>query len=446
MQMHLVIFRIFCRPITLNEIVLLLKKYKLVFRVCLGLILSLNFTNINAQPISDAIVKDVLHDQRVLLYRNIVKNGIQKNFAQPLNDNTEENYLHAFESIAILNFREPWTTHKLLSSFQNIESRSETFQLGLLQLGFALYPNQWEKEVEKLLEKTTYDKVKAASIEYLASNQSKIKTKYSAFNKTDSTSVLLMKILANRLPKSNENISKNCLRDLMIHPFIKGMPVIYSLQRRNRNYPGAVIVRADSGEFLTENKSYFFVPQLARSVFNFPFYLTNGNTPQGIFKIDGFGVSKSNFIGPTTNIQLKLPFECSPKLFFCDSAIAENSWSIELYKKLLPLSCRENKALFEAFYAGQIGRREIIAHGTTINPEYYKQEKFYPITPSLGCLSTKEIWNEQTGRLQESDQQKLIEALNKAGIKKGFLVVIEIDDQQKAIDKEEIEKLMSLLH
>jgi hypothetical protein len=91
--------------------------------------------------------------------------------------------------------------------------------------------------------------------------------------------------------------------------------------------------------------------------------------------------------------------------------------------------------LYNSYYAGLAGRTEIIAHGTTINPEYYRGQPYYPHTPSQGCLCTKEIWN---GKRLESNQQKLIMALLKAGGAKGYCVVIELDDKQSAVKMEEI--------
>ena len=120
-----------------------------------------------------------------------------------------------------------------------------------------------------------------------------------------------------------------------------------------------------------------------------PGYLTNGNTPQGIFKITGFDVSKGSFIGPTTNIQMVLPFERSPDVADSIPQLLGHN-----YKNLLPASWQDYHPVFEAYYAGRAGRTEIIAHGTTVNPAYYKQQPWYPISPTQGCLCTKEIWSE----------------------------------------------------
>lgn len=91
---------------------------------------------------------------------------------------------------------------------------------------------------------------------------------------------------------------------------------MFSIQRKNRDYPGMVVIRNKEGNFVRDTGNKIFsVPQLARSMSNLPGYLTNGNTPEGIFKMHGFSVSLNKFIGPSPNIQLSLPVEMRPQQF-----------------------------------------------------------------------------------------------------------------------------------
>ena len=94
--------------------------------------------------------------------------------------------------------------------------------------------------------------------------------------------------------------------------------------------------------------------------------------------------------------------------------------------------------MYQSFYAGLAGRSEIIAHGTTVNPAYYKNQSFYPHTPTVGCLSTKEIWSPIDGKRIESNQQKLVDALKKAGGADGYVVVIELEDKKQPVTLQEI--------
>ena len=88
--------------------------------------------------------------------------------------------------------------------------------------------------------------------------------------------------------------------------------------------------------------------------------------------------------------------------------------------------------MMEAWFAGKIGRTEIIAHGTAIDPEYFKNQPFYPLTPTMGCLCAKELWNNSTGHLLYSDQFDLGNTFQSTPGRTGWLYVINLDDQQRS--------------
>ena len=229
------------------------------------------------------------------------------------------------------------------------------------------------------------------------------------------------------------------LNDLIQHRFYPGAKVVYSFQRKNRNYPGIAVVRDSAGNFAKDAYgNIFYVPQLARSMSNLPGYISNGNTPQGIFRMFGFDKSKSIFIGPTPNIQLTMPGETGVNQFIHDSTNTDSVWTMDLYRDILPKGWKTYMPFYETFFAGMAGRTEIIAHGTTVDPAYYKNTSFFPLTPTLGCLCTKEIWDETNGKRQQSDQQKLTDALKKAGGADGYYIVVELDDKQQPVDINEI--------
>ena len=145
----------------------------------------------------------------------------------------------------------------------------------------------------------------------------------------------------------------------------------------------------------------------------------------------GFQVSTNSFIGPTANVQLAMPVEMSLQKFLGDSTISDSIWTINHYRDLIPDKLRDYLPLYYSFYSGLAGRTEIIAHGTTIDPRFYFGKPYYPMTPSEGCLCTKEIWD---GNRIASDQQKLVNALLKAGGADGYCVVIEIDDKRAPVE------------
>jgi len=94
----------------------------------------------------------------------------------------------------------------------------------------------------------------------------------------------------------------------------------------------------------------------------------------------------------------------------------------------------------EAFIAGKVGRTEVIAHGTTIDPEYFRDQPFYPLTPTLGCLCAREQWNVTTGRPTLSEQLGLVNAFLSTHGSKGYLIVVNLDNQQRPVTREELDK------
>ena len=397
------------------------------------------YHNLFAQlPIVDfdaPVVKETKAASRQKLYKSLV-NGINRNLSLPLTDSTEENWMDAFYSIELLRYKSPWVENKIHEAFKQIGIRSGVFQRSLMEMLYDAYPNEFEREAEQLLIKSTDTKCIAIAAEYLKKKAKKcgtimqlgIQKQLQQYPDDPVLSVvkLRMEDTASTIPP---------LKDLLHHHFFTNSKVAFSFQRKNRNYPGLTIVRDSAGNFVKDNYGNIFsVTQLARSINNLPGYLSNGNTPQGIFRMYGFDTSRSIFIGPTTNIQLTMPAETSLQHFFNDSTITDSVWTEEQYKKLLPVSWKNYFPFFQAYYAGKAGRTEIIAHGTTVDPNFYKGTTYYPLTPTLGCLCTKEIWDEETGKRKQSDQKKLVDALVKAGGANGYYIVVEIDDEQRSVD------------
>lgn len=383
-------------------------------------------------------------EARVKLNERLVKNTILKNLSLSLNDSTEENWQDAFNAMEVLVYKTPFTTEKIHLAFDSIEIRSISFQRALLELAYANYPGKFITPTESLLDKTIDPKIFAMCAEYMIQNSKndsikKLLTKKLFEKFRDSTyknPILFM--LQTRLEKGQKNSfsSVEILKEILNKNFLSNQIVMYSFQRSNRDFPGIALIRNAKGNFITDSSGGIFnVPQLARGISNLPGYLTNGNTPQGLFRMFGLGVSKSHFIGPTTNIQMGMPIEISKKKFFNDSTITDSVWTMYRYQKLIPQKLINYLPLYYSYYAGLAGRSEIIAHGTTIDPVYYSGKSYFPLTPTQGCLCTKEIWE---GKRVESDQQRLINALLKAGGANGYCVVIELDDKDAAVTINEL--------
>ncbi len=397
-----------------------------------------------AQEVTPVIFKGAIKEKKVLMHKNIIQNTINKNLSLPLNAVTEEYWADAFWGMELLHYHSPWADGRINMAFDSIGKRSSYFQKTLLELAYANYADRYLKQVLSLLHQTKDMKTFALCAEYIIKNQV---AKLPAFKEDEKRQQLVKdekdEAIAHQLFERIKNLQKKSQlipsSALMSPEFLPNKTILFSFQRKNRNYPGLAVIRDSTGRFLTEpGGAIFSVPQLARSLSNLPGYLSNGNTPQGIFRMFGLDTSASTFIGPTANIQLTMPFETSLAHFFGDSTITDTVWTEKWYKKLLPGSLKKYNALYESFYAGMAGRNEIIAHGTTVDPEYYRNQVYYPQTPTMGCLCTKESWSETDGKRIYSDQEKLVLALESVGGANGYCVVIEIDDALKPVTLDDL--------
>lgn len=401
-------------------------------------------SNALAQNDSSFYARNAVKAVRTKEYSNLINNSITKNLSRPLTDATEENWMDAFMAIELTTYRSAWVDSRIKQAFDSVEKRSVEFQRALLEMAYSNYHGKFIDVAERLMKKTSSPRIFAIAAEhYLAGVQDP-----NAWNN-------VIKYFSKRPDKDDQLAPYYGLLTGLISGYsakkdlawlvsnlktaVPGQVLLISFQRKNRNQPGLALVRDKNGNFIkNENGGIFSVPQLARSLSNLPFYLTNGNTPQGIFRMNGFDISKSMAIGPTTNIQLLMPYETSPQHFLNDPSVTDSVWTEDVYKKLIPESLKEYLPLYETFFASKAGRTEIIAHGTTVNPAYYLNQPYYPLTPTQGCLCTKELWSDQDGKRTLSDQQKLVDAIKKAGGANGYCIVIEIDDQQKPVSLNEV--------
>ena len=388
---------------------------------------------------SQLFFKSTLKANREKMYRNLVQNGINKNLSVPLTDSAEETWQGAFWALELLQLKSLWINGRIDLAAEEMHARSETFQRAALELLYSNYPGKYYQPVKLLLMQTNNAKIFAMCAAYILNSDNaaadanflSVKTKQQLALQPDNP---ILQQLLYQVEHFNKPIAAANIDGFLKKNYLPGNVLLFSFQRKNRNYPGIVMVRNAEGNFIKDSTGlYFSVPQLARSISNLPGYLSNGNTPEGIFRMKGYDVSGNGFIGPTVNVQLTMPFEKSPAHFYADSTITDTLWNINYYRNLLPKDVKDYYPIYQSYYAGKAGRTEIIIHGTTINPAYYNTQPYYPLTPTMGCLTSKEIWNEQTGQRTESDQQKLINALITAGGSQGYAIVINLDDEQRPV-------------
>jgi hypothetical protein len=416
-------------------------------KLIIGILFIFLFTQCSSDEFSekDYSSEATLKSERELFYDRSVNQTINQSFQIKLTDSTENKFQGAFWAMELIQYRSDFTDSVITHIWNNIEQRSNSFKRAFLELTYTLFQNEFNAEVLRFAQITDDPKLFAMCINYLRNTDLDLLGMTESFRKRVVQSSNLsagnaghpiIQMLEYKLADSKETIPP--LVDLLKFKFSSDKTVVFSFQRKNRDFPGLTVIRKPDGKFLRENNGELFnIPHLARAVTNLPGYITNGNTPQGIFSIHSIGFSKNVFIGPAPNLQMVLPYEVSPKFYF-HNEVSDTTWDKEYYTNFLPDSWKNYFPIYEAYYAGKAGRNEIIAHGTTIDPDFYSGRPYYPFTPSLGCMTTKEIWSSETGKILESDQIKFMNAFRKAGSEKGFLILVEIDNKPEPVSIDEI--------
>lgn len=436
----------------------------------------------------DIYAESVLYQKRVALEKDLRERVIAHNMTLPLDSNTEDKFLSACNAISQFLFYSPEAAKGFKTLFDGYDSLSYDMRRALLEAVYAVTGSRYQDTVRAVLERESNPKLFAMCAVYLyradtgieSSNLLKIKMveKFPGYDTVPLLRELEKYLTYHEMEKHDKTPELSTLFD---YAKKKGQKVIYSFQRWNRDYPGLAIVQDENGHFVrnAEGRVQVF-QQLARSGSDLPYFITDGSTPQGVYSIQGIGVSGTPFIGPTPNLQLLMPFEGTWEQYFLpeagDSAGAEDGAgghtgssagkgdggpagsaggkgsvgngeagdgaggdSLQQYRALMPPDWREYAPMMEAWSAGRIGRTEIIAHGTTIDPEYFKDKPFYPLTPTMGCLCAKELWNPTSGHLLVSEQYGLVSAFMATPGRTGYLYVINLDDQRKPVSRAEVE-------
>ncbi len=403
------------------------------------------FTSIHAQwQLSSRKLKTnfVLHKEQAhfdsLIKSRISRTAQLKNFA--LHEKQISNTLY---QAALYYVRTPQLEKTIGEILTNNSQVPNHLLLRAIITAKTLYPNKFKGQISSIFNRTKNPKIAVYALYYLKGKKypdstlaKKLQLKFSDNNN------LLLNLTQQDLLSNYKPLTKREFADILERTFMKNHLVIFTFLRHNRKIPGITFIRKPDGNFLMLNDSTLFtIPQLGYSVANLPYFLEDGNTPQGLFSFQGFYQSKKKSIGPTPALITRLPFEVGP-VKFSFGKLSNNQWSLTSYLKLLPEDLRNNYRFTETFYAGKLGRNKLVVHGSTDNPQYYNKESYYPLTPTTGCLSSVELWDGKSGRSIRSDQLKLVNAILKTGKREGYLFVAEIDNKQTPVTEKEIEELI----
>ena len=381
-------------------------------------------------------------EARDTFHENLINETIDAALRTPLSNSTEGLWQGAFWAMELSGYTSALTDSAVQYAMESFTNHSPGFMRSLLEVVYTLYPKIFQAEMRELKPLLNSAKLYAMAINYLLQA-----------NPALQADTLLLDldmlypdwshdpILLSLVSSLTDSMASPPISDLLHAELILGLPVLFSLQPDNRDYSGVLIFRDSKGDFLrNDSGELFHIKHLARAVTNLPWYLTNGNTPPGIYSIQGLGHSENVFIGPTPTVQTRMPFETDLATFMHNPELKQ-IWDQQHYSDLLPPSWQDYFPIWGSFFAGQAGRSEIIAHGSTINPEYYRDFPCYPLTPSLGCMTAFESWSPTTGELIESGQLELIHTLESLDMTTGLLVVVPFGDVDHHLGESDIQDL-----
>lgn len=364
---------------------------------------------------------------------------INRHLVGDLKEEDGREWRGAFWTAGIVNERGAVVRDALTRAFAGFPDYGEANQRAIMHTAYGLFPNEYTNEVRAALPHAIHPRPFAIGAHYLLAAGADRETRdwiYSLLSdlfpdwENDGRLIWLAHCL--EVTATQDLNLRPRLVDLLAANTFQGKPVVYSFQRHDRKQPGLAVVRRADGTFARRpDGSIFNVPQLAMARTNMPGTITFGNSPQGVYTIRGTGTARNEFIGPTPYLFSKVPFESTTAEFTHGGE--EGEWNSTIYKAILPPSWRDYFPIWEAWYAGMAGRSEMLMHGTTINPEFYRGETYYPLTPSAGCLCTIEFWSGEDGTLVYSDQLTLVQTFLQSGGENGYLVVVDLDDRDAPV-------------
>jgi hypothetical protein len=241
------------------------------------------------------------------------------------------------------------------------------------------------------------------------------------------------------------------LRDLLNWTVAPGQLHLYAICGRDRNALCTAVLKDSQGQFVREAGRLWSTPLLLRSIHGLSWNFSRGETPQGIYRIEGTVPQPDTeffrAFGRFSLVNLYVPFEPGAKAFLPGRA-GRFSGSLPEYQSMLPPSWRSYAPMQQSYWAGRMGRGMFRIHGSGEDPSFFsklpRDGAAMPWNPTIGCLSALETYD-ATGRLQQSDMLRILSALRTAGGQNftGYLIVAEVPEaSQSALSVEAIEAAM----
>lgn len=307
-------------------------------------------------------------------------------------------------------------TRKGLSNKKKKEARLKLFYL--LSISISNFKNRMERPIREVYSRTHDKELFAMAARYLISGRYLKRQSYLTDLKNrfriQSGHVLypcFSKVgLSDRYESS---ISKPQIP--IAELFLLDFPLLLVLLPEASHEPGSLYILNHTREPVVIDPG---IKVLAYSFSDLPFCFSEGNTPMGLYFFDTIEKSSNPAIGNTEAIKTRLPFEINASTF---SNNKFHRWNADLYRTLFPKSLQKevkwNSEYFEAYIAGSLGRHFIYLHGSGLDAKHFRNQSFFPMTPTRGCMTVEQAE-------QKNEQQRLLDILKANSIETGYLLVM----------------------
>jgi hypothetical protein len=270
-------------------------------------------------------------------------------------------------------------------------------------------------------------------------------------------------VLLTTLEDVKEQLSPSAtppLKDLLNWTIAPGQMHLYVICTHDRQALCTAVLKNPQGKFVRATDStisangmkvqqgqLWSIPLLLRSIHGLGWNFTRGETPQGIYRIEGLTPQPDHEFfrayGHFSLINLFTPFEAGAQSFL-PGRPGPFSGNLQSYKALLPPTWRNYAPIDQSYWAGRIGRGLFRIHGSGEAADFFRKprsDNSSSWNPTLGCLSALELYD-QTGKLQQADMPIILNTLASQGGKNlaGYLIVVEIPSpSQNPVSLEDIE-------
>jgi hypothetical protein len=232
------------------------------------------------------------------------------------------------------------------------------------------------------------------------------------------------------------------LKDLLNWTLAPNQLHLYVICRPDRGVLCRAVLKDRQGQFVRENGQVWSVPLLLKSLHGLGWNFIRGQTPQGIYRIEGTVPQPDDAFfhayGQFALVKQFLPGQAG-----------SFKGSLASYQALLPPSWRNYFPIQQSYWAGKIGRSLFRIHGSGEAPTFFSDPARAAASANwnltIGCLSALELYDE-TGRLVVADMPKILNALTAAGGPgfSGYLVIVEVPGAEAPISVADIQAALPL--